>query len=302
MQDKKIISHPNTQSIITTENLSIIFNEKADKTVVLENFNFSFEKGKIYAIIGNSGSGKTSLITHLNGLLKSKHGDILVDKYPILGKQIFVHKVKKIRKFCGLVTQFPEYQLFRDTIEKDIIFGPMNFGLKKKAAKNVARKYISLVGLDQSFLPRSPFALSGGQKRRVAIAGVLSIEPNVIMFDEPTAGLDPSGEQEMVSIMQNLKKEGKTIILVTHVMDHVLELADEVIVLHNKGVLLHGSTYDVFTNQNVLKTTTIAAPNVIRTIELLAEQDERFKKLWKTQPKTVEMLGTHINKILGREE
>jgi energy-coupling factor transport system ATP-binding protein len=201
-----------------------------------------------------------------------------------------------------MVFQFPEYQLFKSTIEKDIIFGPIALGINKKQALINAKKYINLVGLDESFLPRSPFDLSGGQKRRVAIAGILAIEPDILVLDEPTAGLDPHGEREMIDIIKQYKNTGKTVIIISHVMDHVLEIADEMIILGNKKILVAGKPYDVFTNNEILTKTTLNKPKIINTIETLVEKDKRFNKLFDIQPRTVEQLANAINSIITQKK
>ncbi|MDR0739353.1 MAG: ATP-binding cassette domain-containing protein [Mycoplasmataceae bacterium] len=283
---------------ITADNLKIVFDEHTEnELVVLNDFSFKFQKNKIYFIVGNSGSGKTTLISHFNGLLKSKYGNLTVGNQTILGKDRKIKNFKILRKTCGMVFQFPEYQLFKDTIEKDIIFGPINLGEKKDEAKVKAKKYLNMLGLDDSFLQRSPFDLSGGQKRRVAIAGILAIEPEILVFDEPTAGLDPAGEKEMLEIIKNYHKEGKTIIVITHVMDQVLALADEVLVLHNKALLASGSSYEIFTNSSLMQTTTLDLPKVIDTIKNLTHLDNRFQQLYNIKPRTVDELAIAIKNI-----
>ncbi|MDR3330220.1 MAG: ATP-binding cassette domain-containing protein [Mycoplasmataceae bacterium] len=280
---------------ITTNNLKIVFDEKTKHPLtVLEDFSYQFQKNKIYFIVGNSGSGKTTLISHFNGLLKSKYGDITVGDINILGKKKKIKHFKLLRKTCGMVFQFPEYQLFKDTVEKDIIFGPINLDEKKEIAKDKAKKYLNMVGLDDSFLQRSPFDLSGGQKRRVAIAGILAIEPEIIVFDEPTAGLDPAGEKEMMQIITNLRNQGKTIIVITHVMDQVLALGDEVIVLDNKRMVAHGTPYEIFTNYELLSKTTLDLPRVIKVINSLATKDKRFLKIYDAKPRNVVELAAQI--------
>jgi energy-coupling factor transport system ATP-binding protein len=285
---------------ITVKDLKIVFDEKTNEELtVLENFNYNFQKNKIYFIVGNSGSGKTSLVTHFNGLLKSHYGDLTVGNHVITAKDRRIRHFKNLRKTCGMVFQFPEYQLFKDTIEKDIIFGPINLGEKKDTAKIKAKKYLNMMGLDDSFLQRSPFDLSGGQKRRVAIAGILAIEPEILIFDEPTAGLDPAGEKEMMAVIKEANSMGKTIIIITHVMDQVLALGDEVLVLNNKRLEVAGTPYEVFTNKDLLKRTTLDLPKVINIIQSLCEKDRRFEKLYDFKPRNVDELAFGIKKIIG---
>jgi energy-coupling factor transport system ATP-binding protein len=296
---KTQVTNINSPYAITIKDLKIVFNEKTEeKLVVLDDFSYQFKKNKIYFIVGNSGSGKTSLVSHFNGLIKSKYGDLTVGNHTILGKKRKIHNIKSLRKTCGMVFQFPEYQLFKDTIEKDIIFGPVNLGESKVEAKKKAKKYLNMLGLDDSFLTRSPFDLSGGQKRRVAIAGILAIEPDILVFDEPTAGLDPAGEKEMLSIIQQANKAGKTIIIITHVMDQVLAIGDEVLVLNDKHLEAFGAPYDVFTNKALLAKTTLDLPKVIEIIQKLVNKDARFNKLYDVKPRNVEELARAVKSIL----
>jgi len=218
---------------------------------------------KIIAIIGETGSGKSTLVQHINGLLIPTKGEVLIDDFLIKAKKKKIKNIKGIRKQVGLVFQFPEYQLFEETIEKDIMFGPVNFGEKKAKAKEIAKKYLKMVGLDESYLNRSPFDLSGGQKRRVAIAGILALEGKTLILDEPTAGLDPDGEKELLKLFASLNlNENKTIILVTHNMNHVLEIADEVVVLHETKILTQGDPVSIFKNQGLIARTGIEPPKI----------------------------------------
>jgi energy-coupling factor transport system ATP-binding protein len=290
---------PNPNLAIIIDKLKIIYDENSfDELLVLDEFSYNFAKNKIYFIIGNSGSGKTTLVTHFNGLLKSKHGNLMIGSNPIYGHKRKIKNFKNLRREVGMVFQFPEYQLFKSTIAKDVMLGPLNLGVKKEEAIIRAKKYLNQMGLNDEFLLRSPFGLSGGQKRRVAIAGILAIEPNILIFDEPTAGLDPSGERETLNIIKDLKKQGKTIFVITHQMDQVLEIGDEVIVLDNKKIVASGTPYEIFTNQQLLSSTTLDIPKVIKVINELAKKNENFKKLYDFQPRNVEQLASEINKIL----
>lgn len=209
-----------------------------------------------------------------------------------------IKKFKALRKEIGVVFQFPEYQLFKDTIEKDIMFGPVALGTNKKEAKEKAKFYLNKLSLDDSYLERSPFGLSGGQKRRVAIAGILAIETNVLIFDEPTAGLDPVGEQEMMDIILDAKKTGKTVFVITHNMNHVLEIADEVIVLNDGKILKSGKPYEIFLDDDIINKTSIDTPKVIKTIKDLNLNDEILNKIIEYKPKTVKELAEIIIKLL----
>lgn len=238
----------------------------------LDNVSVEIEDHKIIAIIGETGSGKSTLIQHINGLLIPMHGEVAINDFVIKANKKKIRDIKKIRKQIGLVFQFPEYQLFEETIEKDIMFGPINFGEQKAKAKELASKYINIVGLDDSYLPRSPFDLSGGQKRRVAIAGILALQGHTLILDEPTAGLDPDGEKELLKLFYNLNKdEQKTIILVTHNMNHVLAVADEVIVLHNTKILTKADPITIFKNQELIAATGIEPPKVYSFIYQLQQ-------------------------------
>lgn len=214
----------------------------------LYNIEFDVPKGQFLAIIGHTGSGKSTLIQHMNGLLKPSSGNIKVgDK--VIKSDDKNRDLREIRQHVGLVFQFPEYQLFEETIERDIIFGPMNYGVSEEEAIRRAHDVIQMVGLDIEMLGRSPFNLSGGQMRRVAIAGILAMDPDILVLDEPTAGLDPRGQFEIMEMFYKLNKEyGKTIVLVTHDMDLVAKYAEDVIVM-NKGVLTIKGTPKMFLNK-----------------------------------------------------
>lgn len=226
----------------------------------LYNIEFDVPKGQFLAIIGHTGSGKSTLIQHMNGLLKPSSGNIKVgDK--VIKSDDKNRDLREIRQHVGLVFQFPEYQLFEETIERDIIFGPMNYGVSEEEAIRRAHDVIQMVGLDIEMLVRSPFNLSGGQMRRVAIAGILAMDPDILVLDEPTAGLDPRGQFEIMEMFYKLNKEyGKTIVLVTHDMDLVAKYAEEVIVM-NKGVLtIKGTPKNVFKQVDLLRTCGITLP------------------------------------------
>ena len=226
----------------------------------LYNIEFDVPKGQFLAIIGHTGSGKSTLIQHMNGLLKPSSGKIKVgDK--VIKSDDKNRDLREIRQHVGLVFQFPEYQLFEETIERDIIFGPMNYGVSEEEAIRRAHDVIQMVGLDIEMLGRSPFNLSGGQMRRVAIAGILAMDPDILVLDEPTAGLDPRGQFEIMEMFYKLNKEyGKTIVLVTHDMDLVAKYAEEVIAM-NKGVLtIKGTPKNVFKQVDLLRTCGITLP------------------------------------------
>lgn len=237
--------------------------------VALDNVDLTLSEGKVTAIIGATGSGKTTLVQHLNALLLPTSGKVTVlDR--VIDSAEKPKKLKELRKKVGLVFQFPEYQLFEETIEKDICFGPKNFGVSEEQAKQRAREVITLVGLDESYLDKSPLDLSGGQKRRVAIAGILAMDPDVLVLDEPTAGLDPQGAGQMMSLFMNLnKKMNKTVLIVTHDMEHVLDYCDEVVVVKEAKIVTHTTVSDFFKDTALLDELKILPPSVIRFREML---------------------------------
>lgn len=228
--------------------------------LALNEIDLELVDGKMCAIIGHTGSGKSTLVQHMNALLLPTSGEVHIDDYVVKNEKN--KGLKQLRKKVGLVFQFPEYQLFEDSVEKDICFGPKNFGISEEECKKIAKEVIKLVGLDESLLSCSPFELSGGQKRRVAIAGILAMNPDVLVLDEPTAGLDPSGAKEMLNLFVKLNKQGKTILIVTHEMDYVLEYADECIVLKEGKLEFQGTPSSLFSNQELLNKVELEVPSV----------------------------------------
>lgn len=297
MKNKIINKNLHTNNLITCDNLTISVGGKKHPSILIDKFNCSFAKNKIYAIVGASGVGKTTLVSHFNGLLKSNNGNIFINKdKAILGEQRKIKNYKDIRKDVSLVFQFPEYQIFKDTVEKDIIFGPINYSVNKEKAKKLAPKYMYLVGLNKSLLHVNPFELSNGQRRLVAIAGILAIESKVVIFDEPTAGLDLRSQKNIIKIIKQLKKQGKTVIIITHNMDNVLELADEVLVLHKQKLNYFGTPYDVFTDQHILNETGLNVPHVILMINKLINHNSKYETLLRAQPKTLSELAMLLKK------
>lgn len=228
----------------------------------LKEINLTLQDKKFIAIIGHTGSGKSTLAQHINALLLPTSGELQVDDYLIQPK-VKIKGIKMLRKHAGMVFQFPEYQLFEETIFKDVAFGPKNFGAKEETLKEKVIEVLKLVGLDETYLDRSPFELSGGQKRRVAIAGILAMDPDILVLDEPTAGLDPQGAHEMMRLFRTLHKSGKTIIMITHEMEYVLGYCDEVVVMKDGKIITQKRPIDVFVDDELLKEINIEAPAVI---------------------------------------
>lgn len=286
-------------------------NEKFD---AISNINFDINEHEFIGIIGPTGSGKTTLIEHLNGLLIPSKGKIqfeyFIEEVDKKTNKLFrkekikvikkswrkIKNINEIRKLVGIVFQFAEYQLFEETIEKDIIFGPINMGIPREKAKEIAKEMIVKVGLDESFLQRSPFELSGGQKRRVAIAGILSMMPDILVFDEPTAGLDPDGCKEMLKLFDLLNKEGKTIVIVTHNLDDVLEHASRTIFIKEGKIIKDGNTLDILSNEKFLLENKMSVPKLISLTNKLNQKYQTSIPYTKTIDEFVEL----INKIKER--
>ena len=247
---------------IKIENLTYVYMPKTPfEKKALDNVNLEIEDGEFLAVIGHTGSGKSTLIQHLNGLLKPASGKIYVDGTDITDKDT---KLVDIRKKVGLVFQYPEYQLFEETIAKDIAYGPSNLGLNEDEILKRVKKSMEMVGLNyEEYKDISPFELSGGQKRRVAIAGVIAMEPKVLILDEPTAGLDPAGRDDILEQIKLLhEKYNMTIILVSHSMEDVGKLAEKIIVMNDGHIELQGKPKDVFKEIDTLEKIGLAVPQV----------------------------------------
>ena len=260
----------------------------------LKGVNLKITDQSFTAIIGQTGSGKSTLIQHINALLLPTSGSINIDEYLITATDK-PSKLKPLRKKAGLVFQFPEYQLFEETIEKDIIFGPMNFGVSEEEAKKIAHNVLKTVGLDESYLNKSPFDLSGGQKRRVAIAGILAMNPDILILDEPTAGLDPQGTNEMMSLFKRINESGKTIILVTHDMNHVLQYCDEVVVMNHGKVEKHDTVTNVFKDSEYLNSLGIDLPIITNFIIKLNNQGFNLDSSINNIEQLIAAIGGELN-------
>lgn len=219
--------------------------------------------GSYTALIGHTGSGKSTILQLLNGLNIPTSGSVIVDDM-VINATSDKKGIKQVRKKVGLVFQFPESQVFDETVLKDVAFGPQNFGISQEEAEKIAREKLALVGISEELFERSPFELSGGQMRRVAIAGILAMEPNVLVLDEPTAGLDPAGRQELMDIFKQLHAIGMTIVLVTHLMDDVANYADWVYVMEKGKLIRSGKPRDVFQEVEFLETIQLGVPKITK--------------------------------------
>lgn len=235
----------------------------------LQGINLTINKGEFLGIVGHTGSGKSTLIQHLNGLLKPSKGQVLVDGLELHSKEN-KKNLREIRMKVGIVFQYPEYQLFEETVEKDIAFGPKNLGLEEKEIKQRVKKAMKLMNLDyQALKDVSPFDLSGGQKRKVAIAGVLAMEPEYLILDEPAAGLDPKGREEFLELINHLHKEGLTVIMVSHSMDDIARYAQRMVVLHQGKLVLEGKPQEVFTHVEELESMGLSVPTLTKLLHAL---------------------------------
>ena len=264
----------------------------------LHDVTFSVKDGSYVAIIGHTGSGKSTILQHLNALLKPTEGLVeLGDK--TIDSTTGNKDLKPLRKKVGIVFQFPEAQLFEETVEKDIAFGPKNFGVSEEEALKIAAKVVKTVGLPEEVLKKSPFDLSGGQMRRVAIAGVLAMKPEVLVLDEPTAGLDPKGRLEMMEMFYKLNKEqNMTIVLVTHQMNDVSDYADHVIVIEAGNVVKEGSPKEVFSDASWLLEKQLGVPTTLAFVEKLKEKGWSTDKM----PLTLDELADAILEERGVSE
>ncbi len=256
---------------IKLEGINYLYGQDTEMVVhALKDINIEIKDREFVGLIGHTGSGKSTLVQHLNGLIKPTSGHIYFD-----GQDIYAegYSMKKHRSNVGLVFQYPEHQLFEVDVLSDVCFGPKNLGLKKDEAIEQAKKALELVGMDESYYKRSPFDLSGGQKRRVAIAGVLAMKPKMLVLDEPTAGLDPQGRTEILELISGLRESaGITIVLVSHSMEDVAENADRIIVMNKGSVAFDGLPKEVFSHYKELEEMGLAAPQVSYIVHNLEEK------------------------------
>ena len=232
---------------IKVEHVFFTYGKKAsNSTLALDDVSFTINDNDFVTIVGETGSGKSTLAQMFNALLIPDNGDVIVDEYLINYKNRKSKKLRGLRKHVGLVFQFPEYQLFEESVEKDVAFGVKNFGIKGEEALAKAHEALKLVGLDESYYKRAPFELSGGERRKVAIAGILAIDPDIIIFDEPTVGFDPRSSKDLMNLIVGLHQQGKTIIVITHDMDLVRRYAQRVLLLEKGKLAFEGSPSELF--------------------------------------------------------
>lgn len=258
----------------------------------LKDISLFFEDHSFIGIVGETGSGKSTLIQHLNGLLIPNEGEIIIDEFKIDSKKKKQKNLKNLRKHVGVVFQFPEYQLFEETVLKDVAFGPKNFKYKEEEALAMAKEALASVGINEDYYDKSPFELSGGEKRRVAIAGILAINPDILVLDEPTAGLDPYGVEVIMNLVLDLYNKGKTIILVTHDMDLLLKYCQKVVVLKDGEVSYNGTPKNLFDNLD--DTSSIDIPFIYSFIHKLNERGFTIK------PSDVTSIQDLVKIIKGR--
>ena len=276
---------------ITLENVCYIYqNGTPFASTALSDVSITIKDGSYTALIGHTGSGKSTILQLLNGLLVPTDGEVRV--FDTLITPTSVNKeIRQIRKQVGLVFQFAENQIFEETVLKDVAFGPQNFGVSREEAETIAREKLALVGIDESLFERSPFELSGGQMRRVAIAGILAMEPRILVLDEPTAGLDPIGRKELMNLFKKLHQDGITIVLVTHLMDDVAEYADQVYMMEKGRLVKSGEPSFVFQDIDFMEKIQLGVPKITRFAQKLIKRGATFKQL----PITIEEFKEFIN-------
>ena len=282
-------------AFLEVKNLSHTFGiGTPDKKAAVRDISFSLNEGEILGIIGHTGSGKSTLVTHLNGLMKPTEGNILID-----GNDIWENpkEITKIRSTVGLVFQYPEYQLFEDSVYKDICFGPQNLGLSGEELDKTVRNAAEIMKIDEELFDKSPFDLSGGQKRRVAIAGVLAMNPKVIVFDEPTAGLDPIGKSTIFkAILEYREKFNAVVIIVSHSMEEIAAVCDKVLVLNEGKAVSFGNTRDVFSDADKLKNLGLNVPMITNIFIELSKKYKGIDKNVLTVKEAVDSLAPFIEK------
>ena len=263
---------------INFKNVSFVYGEKTPfEKLALDNIDLTIKKGEFVGIIGHTGSGKSTLIQHFNGILKPTSGDVFIGNMNTKDKEL---AKSGLRYKIGLVFQYPEYQLFEETIEKDIAFGPKNMGLSEEEVTERVKEAMEIVGLDYEVKKdKSPFEISGGQKRRVAIAGILAMKPDILILDEPTAGLDPKGRDELFFQIKRLyEKNNITIVLISHSMEDVAKLVNRIIIMKNGHIHLDKSTKEAFSDVDDLKKVGLNVPQITELMDILRKKGHHFSK------------------------
>ena len=301
---------------ITLKKVSYYYNQKTpSQRQVLKDIDLNIQKGEFIALIGETGSGKSTLVQQLNGLLIPSFGKLTFEDdqtktviydiqrepsydkklNPVFYKDKKIKNIKELRKRVGMVFQFPEYQLFETNVLTDVSYGPKNFGLKKEEAEEKAKQALELVGLDSSYFKRSPFELSSGEKRKVAIAGIIAMNPDYLVLDEPTAGLDPVGEKHMMELFKKISDTGTTIILVTHNMDIVMEYCNKVCVVEDGRISSISTPLELFQNDSFVKLSSIDAPYFIKVARELINHNLPIdiKKV-----KSIKTLADEIRRVI----
>lgn len=264
-------------SLIEAKNLSYVYdNGTSLKVYALKNINLSIEKDQIIGVIGHTGSGKSTLMKLLNGLIKPSEGKILINSKDIWSD---FEDVRQVHFKVGLTFQYPEQQIFKDTVYEDIAFGPTNQGLSEEEIKDRVKKAAEFVKISENLLDKSPFDLSGGEKRRVAIAGIIAMDPEVLILDEPTAGLDPSGKQEILNAIYNYQKYKKnTVIFISHIMEDIAKMSDKIIVLNKGNLVMFDRPEKVFSNYEELSKIHLDIPQISRIMGKIYEKINMEKK------------------------
>ena len=270
------------------------------QTQGLTNISFKIRSGSFVAIAGHTGSGKSTLMQHFDGLLLPSKGSVTIADKSITSNTSS-KSLKEIRKKVGLVFQFPESQLFEETVLKDVMFGPLNFGFSEQKAKEQAIEWIEKVGLSEQVMNKSPFELSGGQMRRVAIAGVMAYEPDILCLDEPAAGLDPEGQKQMFDIFKNYQQEGHTVILISHNMDDISQYADDMLVLEHGRLIKHASPKEVFSDPNWVKEHFLDEPATSKFARELEKGGFQFSEMPLTVDSLVNEITTKLKSKGGNE-
>ena len=279
---------------IKVEHLKYTYSPKTPfEKVALDDINFTINEGDTVGIIGSTGSGKSTLCQHFNALIRISHGQIFVGDVALHAKKV---DLGSLRKAVGMLFQYPEYQLFADTVKDDVAFGPINFGSSKEDAEILARYALELTGVDyEEVKDKSPFELSGGQKRRVAIAGVIASKPEVLVLDEPTAGLDPKGKKEILDLVKKLKESYvKTVVMISHNMDEIAEYCNRVIVLDDSKLLYDTTPRELFGDPEKLKETGLEVPHVVNIALRLKERGIDLGEIPLTQEELVNLLGRSL--------